>query len=127
MQFLSLDHEERYKKFTLDMKIPKGDTERLALLYCLTASSQICQTIEKVYNPNLGEIILYKKDDPYDDEAYTICPDYSTPDKAIIRLAYNLYNGFADTRTTPHKLYADNQMIMDIMCPALELLYGGCR
>jgi hypothetical protein len=124
MQFLNLEHEKRYKKYAIDMMIPKDDTERLALFYCLTVSEDICKAIAKVYDYRFGEIVLYKNDDPEYDE-FTICPDYGVPEKALIRLAYNLYNSYTDARTTPHALYADNPLIIDVLKPALELLYGA--
>lgn len=127
MHFLSLDHKKRFKKYAIDMKIPTDDNERLALMYCLTVSEEICRTISKVYDYSYGEIVLYRKDDLEGGYEYTICHDYNVPDRALIRLAYNLFNSYTDERTTPHKLYADNPVIIEVMRPALELLYGGCR
>ncbi|PKM56017.1 MAG: hypothetical protein CVV00_01725 [Firmicutes bacterium HGW-Firmicutes-5] len=97
MYFLNEDHAYNFQNMILQDKTHLGDKERMALFYILGGN----------------EDIFIKRKHIYDFKNHEINPevlsngevDLCSSSKALVRLAYNLFNGYEDEQTTPRDLF----------------------
>ena len=92
MRFLNMEHENKLKKLIQKDETHPKDKERISFFYILSGNADL----------------FAKSDLIYDFENHQIEPeclldgsvDFCSSSRALIRLAYNLYNGFQDDKTT---------------------------
>jgi hypothetical protein len=97
MRFLNKLHEERFiELLNRDNTHPK-DSERLALLYVLSGNDDVFKKARYAYDFRNHQI---ESDCLNSGEV-----DFCSSSKALIRLGFNLYNGFNDGYSTPIDLF----------------------
>lgn len=94
------DKEERYEMLKQKDNTSDGDAERLALFYILANNDDLYVKAEYIYNFKEHSIRL----DCLDSEGV----DFTNRSKALIRLGFNLYNGYKDD-------YSDVMSIMSVL------------
>ena len=97
MYFMNEDHAYNFQNMILQDKTHVTDRERFALFYILGGNEDLFLKRSHVYDFKLHEI------NP--DVLTNAEVDFCSSSKALIRLAYNLYNGYEDTFTSPHDLF----------------------
>lgn len=93
MNFITNQHNERFKELLQSDNTYREDVERRSLFYILSGN----------------EDLFRKKNHIYDFKDHSIEPDcldsenvdFSTSSKALIRLGFNLYNSYSDDSTSP--------------------------
>lgn len=95
--FLNPEHKEKLKTMIKADKTYIGDLEQLSLFYIISGNFDLYNKRKFIYNPKEHVINL-------DFEESSV--DFSSSIKSLIKLGYNLYNGWSDNYTTP----------MDILC-----------
>lgn len=93
--FLNLEHKERFKKMIEQDKTHSKDTERLSLFYIISGNGDLYRKRGYIYDTYEHRIFS-------DFENSGI--DFSYGLKSLIKLGYNLYNGWSDSDTTPLRL-----------------------
>lgn len=96
MSFTSSLHRERFANMAHQDGMFSYDVERASLFFIIT-----------------GNDVLYKKRNYiYDIENHEIClcldyqdVDFPSSSRALIRLGFNLYNGWSDSLTTPISIF----------------------
>ncbi len=91
--FIDKCHQTRYTQLIDEAKIHEHDLERQSLLYILSGNEDLYLKRNNIY-------------DFYENMIVTDCiisekVDFCSSSKALIRLAYNLYNGYWDEYTNP--------------------------
>lgn len=93
--FLNLEHKERFKEMIEQDKTHSKDTERLSLFYIISGNEELYRKRRYIY-------------DTYDHRIFSNFEnngiDFSYGLKSLIKLGYNLYNGWSDSDTTPLRL-----------------------
>ena len=93
--FLSSKHMENYIDLVMEDQMHKGDMERASLFYIISGNDDLYRKRRFIYDPK--------------DHSIKRCldnrkVDFSSSMKALIRLGFNLYNGWSDKYTTPMDL-----------------------
>ncbi|MCT4618242.1 MAG: DUF6075 family protein [Marinisporobacter sp.] len=96
MQFLNEKHKIRFKELLLADGTHHKDTERKTLFYIISGSDDLYSKRNHIYDFNNNWINIECLD------SGTV--DFSTSSKALIRLGFNLYNGYLDEHTSPREL-----------------------
>lgn len=96
--FLNTEHRLKLKSMIKDDKTHIGDTERLSLFYIISGNEDLYRKRKFIYNTK--EHSIYPRFEEAD-------VDFSTGIKSLIKLGYNLYNGWSDDSTTPIKLLSN--------------------
>ncbi|MBK5262878.1 MAG: hypothetical protein JJE17_09970 [Peptostreptococcaceae bacterium] len=97
MYFINEDHAYNFQNLILQDKTHVNDRERFALFYILGGNEELFLKRSHVYNFKLHEI---------NPGVLTIGEvNLCSSSKALVRLAYNLYNGYEDNFTSPHDLF----------------------
>ncbi|HRD21059.1 MAG TPA: DUF6075 family protein [Fervidobacterium sp.] len=91
--FTDNDHKERYLELIKKANVNIRDLERLSLFYIVSGNEDLYKKKYYIY-------------DFYENAISSDCitsdkVDFCSSSKALIRLAYNLYNGFRDDYTSP--------------------------
>lgn len=117
MYFLNEDHAYNFQNMILKDKTHSNDRERFALFYVIGGSEDLFLKIRHIYNFKNHEI------NPYVLTSGEV--DLCSSSKALVRLAYNLYNGFDDNFSTPYDLFRilDTRNFL-IAKGAIELRFG---
>jgi len=97
MYFINEDHAYNFQNMILKDKTHVNDRERFALFYILGGN----------------EDLFIKRRHLYDFKSHEINPDvltngevdFCSSSKALVRLSYNLYNGYEDNFTNPYDLF----------------------
>ncbi|GAU79583.1 DUF6075 family protein [Fusibacter sp. 3D3] len=97
MYFMNEDHAYNFQNMILQDKTHVNDRERFALFYILGGNEDLFLKRSHVYDFKLHEI------NP--DVLTNAEVDFCSSSKALIRLAYNLYNGHEDSFISPHDLF----------------------
>jgi hypothetical protein len=90
--FLNRNHMEHYLDLVMEDHMHKEDMERASLFYIISGNNDIYRKRRFIYDPK--------------DHSIKRCldnrkVDFSSSMKALIRLGFNLYNGWSDEYTTP--------------------------
>ena len=93
MYFLNQDHAYNFQNMILKDKTYVGDRERMALFYILGGNEDLFAKRNRIYNFKNHEI----SPDVLTNGEVDLC----SSSKSLVRLAYNLFNGYKDEYTTP--------------------------
>ena len=90
--FLSSKHMENYLDLVMEDQMCTGDVERASLFYIISGNDDLYRKQRFIYDTKNHSIkrCLDNTD-----------VDFSSSIKALIRLGFNLYNGWSDEYTTP--------------------------
>ncbi len=118
MNFLNNTHEIKYLKLIQEASIHELDTERKALFYIISGDEDLFRKRNYIY-------------DFYDScikpdclNSYEI--DFCSSSKSLIRLGFNLYNGYTDDFTTPLWILSGlDSKNFAIAAYAIQMRFGG--
>ena len=97
MYFLNEDHAYNFQNMLLQDKTHPGDSERQALFYIIGSNEDLFLKRKHLYN---------FKDHEINPEVFTNGEvDLCSSRRALVRLGYNLYNGYEDELTSPYDLF----------------------
>lgn len=90
--FLNSKHMENYLDLVMEDQMCTGDVERASLFYIISGNDDLYRKQRFIYDTKNHSIkrCLDNTD-----------VDFSSSIKALIRLGFNLYNGWSDEYTTP--------------------------
>ena len=96
--FISSNHKQNYLKLIREDGMSFSDRERASLFYIISGNDDLYKKRRFIYHP--GEHCIRN------------CPwqsgvDFSSGMRSLIRLGYNLYNGWTDEYTTPTDLFGN--------------------
>lgn len=104
MKFLTKEHENRLVNLLKRDKTQATDVERLALFYIIAGNTDLYNKVSCIYNFTGHHI---EPDCIYDGSV-----DFCSSSRSLVRLAYNLFNGYQDDNLSPvevlSSLDADN-------------------
>ena len=112
MYFVDSEHEQAYNTMMVKYGI-QGDNERLAALYCLTATNHLRKNIGKLFIK--GKTSYYPSADAVE-EMYGI-------DKVMAQLALNLFN-CSYKEITPYDFTRLNSELLEACFQAVKILKG---
>lgn len=92
MSFTSPIHRERFAKMAHQDGMFPYDVERASLFFIITGNDDLYKKRNHIYHTEEHGIHLCL-------ECQDV--DFSSSGRALIRLGFNLYNGWSDSRTTP--------------------------
>ncbi len=91
--FIDNTHKSRYLELIRIAGVPEYDLERQSLFYIISGNKDLYSKKNAIYdfyeNAILSDCIISGE------------VDFCSSSKALIRLAYNLYNGYTDNHTNP--------------------------
>lgn len=94
-KFISDTHKERFTTMIIEDDMSPGDVERASLFYIISGNEDLYRKRRYIY-------------DTYEHCIRTCLDntevDFSSGMKSLIRLGFNLYNGWSDRYTTPMSL-----------------------
>ena len=95
-EFLEASHEEHFYDLLIEDGSHPGDVERMALFYLIAGNRDLYQKRTSIYDFKEHSIrkCLEKEE-----------VDFSSGMKSLIRLGFNLYNGYMDKQTSPVSLF----------------------
>ncbi len=93
--FISSAHKERFISMMIEDNMSPSDSERASLFYIITGNDDLYLKRRFIYDPYEHSIC-----DCLDDTNV----DFSSGMRSLIRLGFNLYNGWSDGYTTPISL-----------------------
>lgn len=96
MQFLNNQHKKKFIELIKADETYHKDVERKSLFYIISGNDDLHQKRSYIYDFNNNWINI----ECLDSERV----DFSTSSKALIRLGFNLYNGYSDEHTSPREL-----------------------
>lgn len=107
MRFLNTEHETKLMELIQRDGTHPKDKERISLFYILSGNADLFAKSDSIYDFRNHQI---EPDCLLDDRV-----DFCSSSRALIRLGYNLYNGYQDDMTTPIDLLsgldADNYLL----------------
>lgn len=118
MYFLNKDHAYNFQNMILQDKTHPRDTERMALFYILGGNEELFMKRKHIYD--------FKNHEVYTDILSQSERELSDSSKALIRLAYNLYNGYEDQHTGIKEILATlDQTNMDLVQGSIDIYING--
>ncbi|GMQ60459.1 hypothetical protein AN1V17_48590 [Vallitalea sediminicola] len=102
MKFLSMEHKKRVLNLLQRENTYPRDVERLALFYIIAGNTDVHRKVNNIYNFEHHQI---KPDCLYDCRV-----DFCNSSRALVKLAYNLFNGYQDKNVSPFDLLLDLDM-----------------
>lgn len=97
MYFLNKDHAYNFQNMILKDRTHPSDLERMSLFYIIGGNEDLFTKRQHVYDFKNHEI---------NPEVFVSSEvDLCSSSKALVRLAYNLFNGYEDECTTPRDLF----------------------
>lgn len=91
--FIDNAHKSRYFKLLTISKIHEHDLERRSLLYIIAGNEDLYLKRKAIYDFNENCILI----ECFNSDKVDFC----SSSKALIRLAFNLFNGYADDYSNP--------------------------
>ena len=90
--FISWVHKKNYQELIAEDGMSPGDMERASLFYIISGNEDLYRKRRYIYH--------------FEEHCIRHCPwnsgaDFSSGMRALIRLGFNLYNGWSDEYTTP--------------------------
>ena len=117
MQFLNEDHALNFQKMVMQDQTNFGDTERVSLFYIMSASNDLYEKRNHIYDFNDHSI----KPEVLTESTVDLCSGHS----ALIRLGFNLYNGYEDKTTNPRDIFKNlDQTNHFVAMQAMQLSFG---
>jgi len=117
MKFLSMEHENQLLRLLQRDGTHNGDMERLALLYIISGNADLYSKVNSIYDFTTHQI---EPDCLYDGGV-----DFCGSSRALVKLAYNLFNGYQDTNVSPLELLsgldADN---FNLATESMKIRFG---
>jgi len=95
--FLNPKHKERFIDMVIEDDMSLTDLERTSLFYILSGNYDLYIKRRHIYN--YYEHSIYNC---FDDDTV----DFSSAIGALVKLGFNLYNGWCDNHTTPLSLFS---------------------
>jgi len=92
-QFVSSAHKECFTNMMIEDDMSPQDTERASLFYIIAGNGDLYKKRRFIYNSSEHSIICVCLD--------SVDVDFSSSMLSLIRLGFNLYNGWSDSYTTP--------------------------
>jgi len=86
----------RYVQLLIKSDIERSDSERKAFLYILSSSESLYNKLNLVYNLSKNQVIFFNQ---------KLKGEFTVSERLLLRLAYNLFNGYADEYTTPRETF----------------------
>jgi hypothetical protein len=96
LRFLSTKHKIRFEQLLRDQGISHSDCSRSALLFIITGNLQLFEKRHVIYDFEENMIRL---------DCFNQGLDFSSGERALVRLGFNLYNGYQDDSTSPFHLF----------------------
>ena len=93
MIFLSKKHENRLVSLLQKDNTHPSDVERLALFYIVAGNDDVCRKVKYIYN------FVEHHIEP--DCLYVSGVDFCSSSRSLVKLAYNLYNGYQNNDLSP--------------------------
>jgi len=93
MNFLSKEHENRFVSLLQKDNTHPNDVERLALFYIVAGNDDLCRKVKYIYN------FVEHQIEP--DCLYDSGVDFCSSSRSLVKLAYNLYNGYQNNDLSP--------------------------
>lgn len=107
--FLDIEHKDKLISMLHDDGTHLGDSEPMSLFYIISGNFDLYNKRRFIYNNKTHGIY------PDFEESDV---DFSSGIKSLVKLGYNLYNGWSDDSTTPIKLLGsldeDNLKLADM-------------
>jgi len=94
--FVSSEHKERFINMMIEDDMSPHDSERASLFYIITGNDDLYEKRRFIYDPCEHCIRACFND---------VNVDFSSGLRYLIRLGFNLYNGWSDRYTTPLFLF----------------------
>jgi len=96
--FISAAHKQKYLRLIVEDGMSFDDMERASLFYIIAGNEDLYKKRRYIYYPI--------------EHCIRSCPwqngiDFSSGMRSLIRLGYNLYNGWTDEYTTPINLFGN--------------------
>jgi hypothetical protein len=96
--FINPRHKQNYLELIEEDGMSFDDTERASLFYIISGNEDLYKKRRYIYHP--------------EEHCIRSCPwqsgvDFSSGMRSLIRLGYNLYNGWSDEYTTPIDLFGN--------------------
>jgi hypothetical protein len=111
-------HRERFAKMAHQDKMSPYDVERASLFFIITGNDDLYKKRNHIYNIEERGICFCL-------ECQDV--DFSSSGRALIRLGFNLYNGWTDRLTTPISILGglDSQNLLLVeMALKIRFQYG---
>jgi len=99
MNFLNEDHAYNFQNMILQDKTHFGDKERLALFYIIGGNEDLFTKRKYIYD--------FKNHEINPDVLTSGAVDLCSSSRSLVRLSYNLFNGYEDEYTTPRDLFSN--------------------
>lgn len=99
MNFLSKEHENRFVSLLQKDNTHPSDVERLALFYIVAGNADLHRKAKYIYN------FVEHQIEP--DCLYDSGVDFCSSSRSLVKLAYNLYNGYQNNDLSPAGLLSD--------------------
>jgi hypothetical protein len=116
--FINSLHKSRYVKMLAIANVHKHDQERKALFYILSGNDDLYKKIKEIYDFFENSINIQCL------ESEKV--DFCSSSKALIRLGFNLYNGYFDYHMNPlYLLYCLDSKNLFIAFQAILLRFNG--
>ncbi len=93
--FISTTHKTRFEDMILEDSTYPDDLERFALFYIISGNESLYTKRHEVYDWQESAIRPCLEDEAY---------KFSSASLSLIRLGFNLYNGYSDRYTNPKDL-----------------------
>lgn len=90
--YMNSEHKERFVDMIISDNMSDGDLERASLFYIISGNKELYNKRGYIYNCNSHCI-----NSRFDKSGV----DFTSSMTALIRLGFNLYNGWSDKYTTP--------------------------
>jgi hypothetical protein len=97
MYFLNEDHAYNFQNMILKDRTHPSDVERMSLFYIIGGNEDLFVKRQHIYD--------FKNHEINPDILSSSQVDLCSSSKALVRLAYNLFNGYEDEYTTPRDLF----------------------
>lgn len=97
MYFLNEDHAYNFQDMILKDQTHPSDLERMSLFYIIGGNEDLFMKRQNIYdfkNHEINPKVLTNGE-----------VDLCSSSKSLVRLAYNLFNGYEDEYTTPRDLF----------------------
>jgi hypothetical protein len=97
MYFLNEDHAHNFQNMILKDQTHPSDLERMSLFYIIGGNEDLFMKRQNIYdfkNHEINPKVLTNGE-----------VDLCSSSKSLVRLAYNLFNGYEDEYTTPRDLF----------------------
>lgn len=90
MEFLSKEHEQRFKELMARAGVGESDIERHTLFYLIAGNEDLYNQVDKIYNFNKRQ--LQDRNEDEEGNLYFPCLMLCSSSKKILNLAIQLYN-----------------------------------